>query len=169
MRPSDEPALEAVAQAYDRLARPLFRYAVMILASHSDAEDVVQRVFMTVLGQLQTIESIDSMDGYLRRAVRNECFSLLRHKRVRATEHMDGPLIEAIVPQVDRIDERLAIEQALVALSPQQREVVQLKAFEGLTFDAIASISGESINTVAGRYRYALKAMRKALGAGARP
>ena len=82
---------------------------------------------------------------------------------------MDGPLIEAIVPQVDRIDERLAIEQALVALSPQQREVVQLKAFEGLTFDAIASISGESNNTVAGRYRYALKAMRKALGAGARP
>jgi RNA polymerase sigma-70 factor (ECF subfamily) len=50
------------------------------------------------------------------------------------------------------------------SLPPEQREVVHLKVFEGLTFQEIADLAGESINTVASRYRYALEKLRGQLG-----
>jgi RNA polymerase sigma-70 factor, ECF subfamily len=44
-----------------------------------------------------------------------------------------------------------------------QREVIHLHVFEGRTFQEIATLAGESINTIASRYRYALQKLRQAL------
>jgi RNA polymerase sigma-70 factor (ECF subfamily) len=52
---------------------------------------------------------------------------------------------------------------ALSKLPEDQREVVTLKLWGGLTFQEIATAMGISINTVAGRYRYALGALQKQL------
>lgn len=161
MREPDEPAPDAIAALYDRLAQPLYRYALMILASPADAEDVVQRVFVSMIALMQRTKDVGSMDGYLRAAVRNECYSLLRRPRRRKEEAVEGHLLEAVEAMADDIDERLGLERALLTLPPEQREVVELKAFEGFTFDAIARITNESVNTVAGRYRYALVTLRK--------
>jgi RNA polymerase sigma-70 factor, ECF subfamily len=48
------------------------------------------------------------------------------------------------------------VQAALQALPAEQAEVVMLKIWEGLTFQEIATIMGESLNTIASRYRYAL-------------
>jgi RNA polymerase sigma-70 factor (ECF subfamily) len=58
------------------------------------------------------------------------------------------------------------VEQALAALPVEQREVVYLKVYEGLTLQEIATLCDVSINTVASRYRYALAALRRELSAG---
>ena len=145
MREPDEPAPEAIAALYDRLAQLLYRYALMILASPADAEDVVQRVFAALMSP-------------------HECYSLLRRPIRRKEEAVEGHLLEAVEAVADDPDERLGLERALLTLPPEQREVVELKAFEGLTFDAIARVTDESINTVAGRYRYALVTLRRQLG-----
>jgi RNA polymerase sigma-70 factor (ECF subfamily) len=59
------------------------------------------------------------------------------------------------------VAEQAALEQALRALPPEQREVVHLHVYDGMTFQEVAAATGESINTVAARYRYALEKMRK--------
>jgi RNA polymerase sigma-70 factor, ECF subfamily len=53
-----------------------------------------------------------------------------------------------------------ALDEALRTLPSEQREVVHLKVFEGMTFQEIANLAGESINTVASRYRYAMDKLR---------
>jgi RNA polymerase sigma-70 factor (ECF subfamily) len=73
------------------------------------------------------------------------------------------PIIEQASPQATE-EERLMLEQALRALPVEQREVVYLKVFEGLTFQEIAGRCGISINTAASRYRYATQALRRMLG-----
>ncbi|MCX6853763.1 MAG: sigma-70 family RNA polymerase sigma factor [Verrucomicrobia bacterium] len=55
------------------------------------------------------------------------------------------------------------VTDALSKLSEEQREVVTLKLWGGLTFQEIATAMGISINTVSGRYRYALNALQKQL------
>ena len=54
---------------------------------------------------------------------------------------------------------------ALAALPREQREVIVLKLWNGLTFEAIARLFDLSPNTVAGRYRYGLSKLRGCLKA----
>jgi RNA polymerase sigma-70 factor (ECF subfamily) len=130
-----------------------------VLADPAAAADVVQTVFVSLLRRRSSPEFDER---YLRRATRNECFSALR-KRRRDVLASASPLLEAIEGQHERPDERLALESALRELPPEQREVVHLKAFEGMTFEEIATLTDESINTVASRYRYAIEKLRASL------
>ena len=56
-----------------------------------------------------------------------------------------------------------AVEAALATLSPEQREVVVMKIWGGLTFAQIGEASGVSFNTAASRYRYAMQRLGERL------
>lgn len=145
---------------YGRLGPSLHRYALMILANRQDAEDAVHQVFARVLHARNGVRA-DAIEPYLRSAVRNECFSMLR-QRQRAPAGDADALLESVASDGDPV-ERLLLEAALRELPPDQREVVHLKAFEGLTLQEIADVTSESINTVASRWRYAMEKLRAAL------
>jgi RNA polymerase sigma-70 factor (ECF subfamily) len=104
---------------------------------------------------------VDAIESYLRVAVRNECFSALR-QRQRSPDVADA-LLEPVAASANP-DERIALESALRELPAEQREVVHLKVFEGRTFQEIADLTSESINTVGSRWRYAMEKLRAALG-----
>jgi RNA polymerase sigma-70 factor (ECF subfamily) len=78
----------------------------------------------------------------------------------------DDGLLEAQPAEAVDEGERVALSRALAALSPEQREVVHLKVFEGMTFPEVAAVLDVPANTAASRYRYALVHLRKALKAG---
>jgi RNA polymerase sigma-70 factor, ECF subfamily len=144
---------------YDDHGAALYRYALMLLADHAAAEDAIQQVFSALLKNERP--PIEREAHYLRRAVRNECYSILRRRVRHRKESLDGRLLE---PQgEDRAEERLALERALRELSPDQREVVHLHVYEGRTFKEIADLLDESVNTIASRYRYALQKLRTRL------
>ena len=154
--PTDD---EWIGPLYDRYGASLYRYAAMVLADPAGAADVVQTVFVSLLKRRASPEFDER---YLRRATRNECFSTLR-KRRRDVLASAAPILESVEGRRDRPDERLALERALRDLPPEQREVVHLKAFEGMTFEEIAALTDESINTIASRYRYAIEKLRASL------
>jgi RNA polymerase sigma-70 factor (ECF subfamily) len=159
---ADRPGETASARAgrlYDELGAKLYRYAVMLLADAAAAEDAIQHVFAALL---RNTSRIDNEAHYLRRAVRNECYSMLRG-RVRRAEEPTRPMLEAVAAGVIDHAERLALERAIQQLPPEQREVVHLHVFEGRTFQEVANTCGESINTIASRYRYALARLRDTL------
>ena len=151
---------EDLAALYDRLAPSLFRYALMILADRSAAEDAVHEVFTTIARR--GLADIRFADGYLRRAVRNACYRALRQRPAGSGDGTDVDL-DVIDEAQSQPEERLAVAQALGRLPSDQREVVHLKVFEGLTLQAIADLTGESINTIASRYRYAMTKLRVSL------
>jgi RNA polymerase sigma-70 factor (ECF subfamily) len=160
--------LRLVAAAYAESGPRLYRYALMILADRRDAEDVLQQVFAAVLAK-RTLPPLDDAGAYLRTSVRNAAYSLLRQRRTAravAFDEASAPkemMLEPIVAGCSP-EEQAALEQALRALPPEQREVVHLHVYEGMTFQEVANGTGESINTVSARYRYALEKMRKMLG-----
>lgn len=155
----DERSL--VGRLYDTYGTSLYRYAVLLLADGDAAEDVVQQVFATLL---QGKPRWEDEASYLRRAVRNECYSQLRRWKLRRKLFiMEKPLLEPLVKATSS-EERLALERAIRDLSPEQREVVYLHVFEGLTFREIAEAAQISINTVTARHRYALARLKQLLG-----
>lgn len=154
-RPQEDEAHARVGRLYDAHGPALYRYAVMLLADRAAAEDAVHQVFAAVL---QRPARIVDEAAYLRRAVRNECYSALRRRQRRGDER--EPIVEPSVPGVDP-SEALALNAALRTLPPEQREVIHLHVFEGLTFQEVADATGVSINTAAARYRYALGHLRQ--------
>jgi RNA polymerase sigma-70 factor (ECF subfamily) len=155
-RPDDPTAL--AGRLYDQYGASLYRYAVMLLADASAAEDAVQQVFASVLKV--GIDRVQEDVHYLRRAVRNECYTLLRKRMLETTNQ---PFLEPRDQARGSSEERIALQDALRVLPPEQREVVHLHVYEGLTFQEIADESAESINTIASRYRYALAKLREHL------
>ena len=155
MTPGPEDHAAQIGLAYDRYATGLYRYAVMMLGDRAAAADAVQQVFAAWLRQTH---AIDEDERYLRRAVRNECYSALRRRQREPLS--TAPFLEPIDPASAHTEEQVAIEQALRVLPAEQREVVHLKIFEGMTFQEIADATGESINTAASRYRYAIEKLR---------
>ena len=155
-RPDYPTAL--AGRLYDQYGASLYRYAVMLLADASAAEDAVQQVFATLLKV--GFDHVQRDAHYLRRAVRNECYTLLRKRR---PEYSDQPFLEPRDQATGSSEERVALQDALRSLPAEQREVVHLHVYEGLTFQEIADASAESINTIASRYRYALAKLRDIL------
>jgi RNA polymerase sigma-70 factor (ECF subfamily) len=164
-RRPDDPT-ELAGRLYDQYGASLYRYALVVLADRAAAEDAVHQVFaslIVLMGREST--ALENAEHYLRRAVRNECYSALRRstRGESVARSPGGTLLQARVAADDKPDERIAIERALVALPADQREVVHLKVYEGMTFQEIATHTGESINTIASRYRYALEKMKALL------
>ena len=159
---------ERVLGLYDRYGPSLYRHALMLLADPAAAEDAVQQVFTSVLRSGASAR-LEADERYLRRAIRNECYSMLRWRRIRPPVQVEPrALLEQIASADSKPDERLALERGIRLLTPEQREVVHLHVFDGLTFRDRAEASGASSNTVAARYRYTLAKLRVLLD-GVRP
>ena len=159
--PRRDASSDRLADLCDRFAGSLFRHAAMILADRAAAADAVHNVFLKLAkagwgGDVQTL-------AYLRRAVRNECYSMMRSRRRDIAVAVDAQLLELVEGTDARPAERLALEHALQQLPAEQREVVHLKVWEGMTFQEIADLTGEALNTVASRYRYAMEKLRAIL------
>jgi len=155
---------DEVAQLHDRFGAALYRYALMILGRHDAAEDAVQQVFLALIrgGVGRLVEP----EHYLRRSVRNACYSMLR-TRAASFEGPGDPARPLLEPRAGvrapSNEDRLALEAAIGRLPPEQREVLHLHSFVGLTFREIADLTGDPPNTVASRYRYALEKLRALL------
>ena len=153
-----------LATLFDQHGARLYRYAHVLLADAGAAEDAVQEAFCQLARAGRRDPALLNV-GYLTTIVRNECFSALRRRRRQPA--VPGPLLEPQAPGTSE-EERLLLESAMRALPPDQREVVYLKVFEGLTFHEIGERCGVSLNTAASRYRYALTALRASLEIGER-
>lgn len=156
---AEEDPARFAARVYAESGSRLYRYALMILANRDDAADVVQQVFATVLS-LKRLPAVDDEAAYFRTAVRNAAYSLLRRRRT--SRNAAASMLEPAAPGCSPL-EQAALEQALALLPPEQREVVHLHVYEGMTFHEIATLASSSINTIAARYRYALGGLRKML------
>ena len=152
---------EDAARLYDSFGAQLFRYALMLLGQREAAEDVIQQVFVALLDR--STGHVMDPQGYLRAAVRNACYSQLRSGRVRDAGTASAEDILEARPDMSTplsAEDRLALQAGILALPPEQREVIHLHVFEGLTFREVAAATGEPPNTVASRYRYALGKLR---------
>ncbi len=140
-------------------------FARQWVTSPADAEDVVQAAFVRFWKHRPDAEP----EHYplLYTAVRTAALDFLRSQERRTARESDDRIevLRGDAPcfdtSLERREQAEAVEGALARLPREQREVIVLKIWGELTFAQIAQALGESINTVASRYRYALAALRR--------
>lgn len=159
---------------YDKYKDDLVTLAAALLLDVSLAEDVVHDVFIAFLGSAERFRLTGSLKGYLATCVanraRNANKTAWRRHRTSLDSAAEMPC-EAPPPEQGAIfGEQLGrLTEALQQLPYEQREVLLLRSHSGLRFAAIARTQGVSINTVQGRYRYAVEKLRAVLDSEAEP
>ena len=153
-------SMERIESIYKEHSQGLYGYAVCLLRDTEKAKDCLQSVFLDVAG-LENESKIENVKAYMMVMVRHEAYKMMKKRK---EESLDGMvLLETADESKVSVEEAMMLEKALLALPEDQREAVMLKEYSGFTFDEIAKMLKVSINTVSGRYRYALAKLKKAL------
>ena len=143
----------------------VFGTAVRVLGDHQLAEECAQDVFMTLWHSAASIDlNRAKLTTWLFVVTRNRAIALDRRRRARpALPYADVPEIHAAPDTAElaqRDDDARQIVEALAGLPDDQRLVVTLAYFEGLSQSQIADHLGVPIGTVQGRARLALDRLR---------
>ena len=161
-----DPELERL---YDKHAQALFAFLLNFTRDEDDTRDVLQEVFVKLARQPRLLRGVRDERAFLIRLAHNAAIDLMRRRGTRARHHEQfGEETETVSPfaPTDDPDERTfrtELAGALGELPPDQRAVVHLKLWEGLTFEQIAETLGIPPNTAASRYRYGLDKLRERL------
>jgi RNA polymerase sigma-70 factor (ECF subfamily) len=153
--------ISALAELFDLVAPRSVRYAQSLTRNQHDAEDALQAAFVRVALYPRALAEANHPWAYMLRIVRNEALKIVQRKR--ADKHQsagDEGWTEYV--SIDFEAQQL-VQQSLEKLPSSQSEVVVLKIWEGMTFAEIAHVLGESPNTAASRYRYALQKLSQYL------
>lgn len=155
----------AFGDLYRKYRVRLHHYALSLIRSRTEAEDVVQDVFLGLARQAGRGQAPREVQAYLYASIRNRCVDRLRRRPALSLDEMDLDLVVAPPGDVERVELRHVLNRALLGLPPEQAEVVVLRTWHDLEFSAIARIQGTSVNTALSRYQYGLAKLRKELGA----
>ncbi|WP_221032336.1 RNA polymerase sigma factor [Actomonas aquatica] len=132
--------------------------------SATDAEDVVQEAFVRYWRQQRELpgDPLPLLITSVRRAALDLIRRSARRER-REQVHVDLHAESWFEPNPEGDERANLLEEAVVQLPSEQREVLVLKIWGGLTFAEIAEQLDLSPNTAASRYRYALGGLRSRL------
>ncbi|HPA16119.1 MAG TPA: sigma-70 family RNA polymerase sigma factor [Verrucomicrobiae bacterium] len=152
---------------FDEVAPRLLLYARQWTSSHADAEDVVQMAFVRFWRRFPGGDRKNLPLLYA--SVRSIALDLRRSDQRRTARESfaetvpgreDTPFFKS---EIEDSETAHIVQAALNGLPEEQREVLTLRLWAGLTFAEVAKITGQSINTVASRYRYAVETLARRL------
>jgi len=170
----DRRISEVIAREQSRL-RSFIRKRV---PNSADVEDLLQEVFFELVKANRLLMPIDFVTGWLFRVARNRITDMFRKKKAEtfsdaAIENEDGEFlrIEDLLPSADDGPDALylrnlffeELEMALEAMPQEQREVFVAHELEGRSFKELSMETGENINALLSRKRYAVAYLRRRL------
>jgi RNA polymerase sigma-70 factor, ECF subfamily len=159
---------DAFENLYDRYHAMVYGIALRVLGDAGLAEDVTQNVFLKVWSDPEAFRS-GNLSGWLARVARNRAIDVLRSRKLRSESELsesipdDDTLEQAAMTRMDGQLARAAMDK----LSDDQRSLLDLGFFGGLTHDAIARKTGIPLGTVKTRIRSGLRRLRDLLDGAA--
>ncbi|MBI2155082.1 MAG: sigma-70 family RNA polymerase sigma factor [Candidatus Rokubacteria bacterium] len=155
---------------YDRHHRSVFGFLLRSLGERRAAEDLLQETFLRVFAHREEYRSTASFRGWLFTIARNLLIDQLRRKSgspdVESRENLEAVADPGATPlqqaEAWELDERL--QEAVLRLTPSQRDVLLLSRFTGLSAAEIAEVTGSSPEAVRVTLHRALLRLRALLG-----
>ena len=158
------PARQEIERLYDAHAAALFAFLLNLTRDEADTRDLLQEIFVKLARAEALLAGVREERAFLIRLAHNAAIDLMRRRgtRERTKENFAAEIISPFAPtsDPDEIFFREELSAALGELPAEQRAVVHLKLWGGLTFEEIAAALDIPPNTAVSRYRYGLDKLR---------
>ncbi len=163
---------EAINTLIERYRQKIYNYILILVRDTNTADDIFQELFIKIISSLKSGKYADNgkFSSWVLRIAHNmviDHFRVNKQKGLVSTDN-DVTILNNKELVEKNIEDKLISEQTkedvrkMVDFLPvEQREVVILRHYMGMSFKEIAEQTGVSINTALGRMRYALLNMRK--------
>lgn len=164
----------AFDELLNRTKTGIFSYIIFIVHNQEVANDIFQETFLKAITNLQMRKYTPTgkFNAWMIRIAHNAIMDWYRRQKTKQIIDMDDDfdiasmsdktLMETSSEDLMANAQVLADVKAMIAFLPEaQREVVQMRYYQNLSFKEIAAITGVSINTSLGRMRYALINLRR--------
>lgn len=161
----------AFDELYEKVKPILLATVYKVLNNREDAEDVCQEVLLKVWERGNLFDGSKGRPlTWLRTLARNRAIDRLRSKQRRAglndryREEADTPInttSPALTEVVSVREDAALVRDAVIQLTPEQQEVLQLTYFGGLTQAEVANRLGQPLGTVKARIRRGVKTLRE--------
>ena len=145
------------------------------MSSFEDSEDLLQDVYVQLVGNINVLDSIDNLTGWLYTVAKNKIIDWYRKRKIK-TVSFDQPggngisfedvLVEELSdPMDDSVRKSVyhSIMESVDSLPEKQKYVFTQQVIEGRTFQELATETGEPLNTLIARKRYAIGFLRNRL------
>ena len=173
-------AAAAADAAFRSDRRRLFDFIRRRVRTEADAEDILADVFYQMVASYSVTEPIEKMTSWLLTVARNKIIDWYRKRKPESfRQREDESALPSNLPlnledilfdpgqNPDVLYERsqlwTELADALEDLPVEQRDVFIMHELEGISFKEIAEITGEPVNTLLSRKRYAVLYLREAL------
>jgi RNA polymerase sigma-70 factor (ECF subfamily) len=163
---------QAMADLYDRYGNLAYSLIFRIVRDAEMAEDLVQETFIRIWSRAQAFDSQrGALGAWLLAVARNRAIDYIRSVDGRMARssyelvELENPALFANVEsQIASSEQAQRVREALEKLNPNQRTVIELAYFEGLSQSEMAEKMGQPLGTIKTWVRTALKNLREQLG-----
>ncbi len=162
---------ERIAALFEEHGRMVYGVCRLILRDAVEAEDAAQQTFLSAYRALLGGQEPRDPSAWLGTIARNECRSRLRSRRAEPVRLIREPVGDELQRDVGRREEIQALCSALAELPPQQRDVIVLREFYGLSYAEVGAalgLTGPAVESLIFRSRKRLqeqlRPVRSALG-----
>jgi RNA polymerase sigma factor (sigma-70 family) len=135
------------------LSRKLYLVAFRFLKRQEEAEDAVQEVFIRLWNRPGELDKYDSLEAFAVTMVKNYCIDILRKEKSIVREdhnnHMDVINNDPSPYEALENNETSQILNNIIEELPENyRQIIMLKEMDGLTYDEMAAVTNQNINTL---------------------
>jgi len=153
---------EAFRFLVERYQNQAIGHATAVLGNREDALDAVQEAFVDAFRALDKFDASRRFYPWFYVLLRNRCFKMLAASGRQNTVSMEAT--EILAPgNESSIEDTLRLEAALLALTPEGRELITLKYLDGLSYQELAELLQIPRGTVMSRLFYARKQLQAIL------
>lgn len=149
LKQSKSQAEPAFAEIYSRYSGRIYAYCLKVLGNHEDAGDIFQEVMMKFYNSSLEKDLIENIPGYILKIARNLCLNFKRDRKI--TVDYETVVLSVDDNNYDKKELLDLIQSALDTLDFEYREAFILRQYQGLSYNEIAEVTGDTVTAIKNR------------------
>ena len=159
-----EGDLSELTELFDRYHVKLYNFFLKLTYDKNASEDLTQNLFYRIIKYRQSYRPGDgSFRSWVYQMARNVHFDYCKQQRKTSDQFKTGDFEQEDLPKKEENyseDDFERLDQALLQLLPEQREIILLSRFQGLRYTEISKIKGSSVSAIKVQIYRAMKQLR---------